>query len=139
MSYKTIKLEVSGAIATLIFNRPEVLNALNPEMIGEFHGALGDIREMPKLKVLILTGAGKAFVAGADIQILQGFDPLGAKEFARAGQSVPGHGQGVTGGQRSSDSSPKRWPRIADPLIRSGRCHAGESQHAWRADKLPGT
>ena len=88
MPYKTIKLEVSEAIATLTFNRPEVLNALNPEMIGEFHGVLGDVREMPEVKVLILTGAGKAFVAGADIQILQGFDPLGAKEFAQAGQSA---------------------------------------------------
>jgi len=88
MPYKTIKLEVSEAIATLTFNRPEVLNALNPEMIGEIHKVLGDVREMPKVKVLILTGAGKAFVAGADIQILQGFDPLGAKEFAQAGQSA---------------------------------------------------
>jgi len=88
MSYKTIKLEVSGAIATLTFNRPEVLNALNPEMIGEFRDALGDLREMPEAKVLILTGAGRAFVAGADIRVVQGLDPLGAKQFAETGQSV---------------------------------------------------
>lgn len=88
MPYKTIKLEVSEAIATLTFNRPKVLNALNPEMIEEFHRVLGDAQEMPEVKVLILTGAGKAFVAGADIQTLQGFDPLGAKEFAQAGQSA---------------------------------------------------
>jgi len=88
MSYKTIKLEVSKAIATLTFNRPKVLNALNPEMIGEFRKALGDVREMPEVKVLILTGAGRAFVAGADIRVLQGLDPLGAKQFAETGQSV---------------------------------------------------
>jgi enoyl-CoA hydratase len=88
MSYKTIKLEVSGAIATLTFNRPDVLNALNPEMIGQFRDVLGDLREMPKVKVLILTGAGRAFVAGADIRVLQGLDALGAKQFAETGQSV---------------------------------------------------
>lgn len=88
MSYKTIKLEVSEAIATITFNRPEVLNALNTEMIGEFRDALGDLRKMPEVKVLILTGAGKAFVAGADIRVLQGLDPLGAKQFAETGQSV---------------------------------------------------
>jgi enoyl-CoA hydratase len=88
MPYKTIKLEVSGAIATLTFNRPDVLNALNPEMIGQFRDALEDLREMPKVKVLILTGAGRAFVAGADIRVLQGLDALGAKQFAETGQSV---------------------------------------------------
>jgi enoyl-CoA hydratase len=88
MSYETIRLEVSEAIATLTFNRPEVLNALNPEMIGELRNALGDVREMPEVKVLILTGAGRAFVAGADIRILQAFDPLGAKQFAETGQAA---------------------------------------------------
>jgi enoyl-CoA hydratase len=88
MSYNTIKLEVSEAIATLTFNRPDVLNALNPEMISELHNALGDVREMPEVKVLVLTGEGKAFVAGADIRILQDLDPLGAKKFAQRGQAA---------------------------------------------------
>jgi enoyl-CoA hydratase len=65
-----------------------VLNALNLEVIAEFHGAILQIRENSDARVLILTGAGKAFVAGADITVLQGFDPLGAKQFAQAGQSA---------------------------------------------------
>ena len=88
MSYKTIKVEISDSIATLTFDRPEVLNALNLEVIAEFHGAILQIRENSDVRVLILTGAGKAFVAGADITVLQGFDPLGAKQFAQAGQSA---------------------------------------------------
>jgi enoyl-CoA hydratase len=88
MSYKTMRLEVAEAVATLTFNRPEVLNALNLEMIQELHKALGDLRETPEVKVLLLTGAGRAFVAGADIRILQGFDPLGAKQFAKTGQAA---------------------------------------------------
>jgi enoyl-CoA hydratase len=88
MSYQTIKLEVSGAIATLTFNRPDVLNAINPEMIHEFHQALVEVQEMSEVKVLILTGAGKAFVAGADIGVLQGLDALEAKRFAQVGQAA---------------------------------------------------
>ena len=88
MSYKTIKLEISDAIATLTFNRPEVLNALNPEMMVEFHDAVSEIQRTDEIKVFMLTGAGRAFVAGADIQVLQGLDPLGAKQFALAGQWI---------------------------------------------------
>jgi enoyl-CoA hydratase len=88
MSYETIMLEVSEAIATLTFNRPKVLNALNPQMIEEFRVALGEVQRTPEVKVLILTGAGKAFVAGADIRILQQLDPIGAKRFAQEGQST---------------------------------------------------
>ncbi|MBN1842293.1 MAG: enoyl-CoA hydratase/isomerase family protein [Deltaproteobacteria bacterium] len=86
MSYKMIRLEVSEAIATLTFDRPKALNALSPEVIGEFHKAISEVERMDEVKVLILTGAGRAFVAGADIQVLQGLDPLGAKQFALAGQ-----------------------------------------------------
>lgn len=88
MSYQTIQLEVSDTIATLTFNRPDVLNAINPEMIHEFHQALGDVQKMSEVKVLVLTGAGKAFVAGADIRVLQSLDPLGAKQFAQVGQAA---------------------------------------------------
>lgn len=86
MSFKTIQLDVSDTIATLTFNRPKVLNALNLEVIAEFHKALSEIQQNPQVKVLILTGAGRAFVAGADIAVLQGLDPLGAKQFAQSGQ-----------------------------------------------------
>ncbi len=86
MSYNTIKLEIADAIATLTFNRPEVLNALSLEMIAEFQNAISEVQKNEKIKVLILTGAGRAFLAGADIQILQSLDPLGAKQFAQAGQ-----------------------------------------------------
>ncbi len=86
MSYKTIKLDISDAIATLTFNRPDVLNALNPEVIGEFQTAIAEIQGNEAVKVLMLTGAGRAFIAGADIKVLENLGPLGAKQFAQAGQ-----------------------------------------------------
>ncbi len=87
MAYETIRLDVSDSVATLTFNRPEVLNALNPQMIAEFSTAINEVQTKTQIKVLILTGAGRAFVAGADIKLLQALeDPLGAKQFAQAGQ-----------------------------------------------------
>jgi enoyl-CoA hydratase len=88
MSFNTIKLDITGAVAKLTFNRPKVLNALNPEMIGEFRQALRDLQGMDGVKVLVLTGEGRAFVAGADINILESLNPLGAKQFAQVGQEA---------------------------------------------------
>jgi enoyl-CoA hydratase len=86
MSFKTITLDITDGVSTLTFNRPEVLNALNPEMISEFHAAVREVERSEVARVLILTGAGRAFVAGADIKVLEGLDCLGAKRFAEVGQ-----------------------------------------------------
>jgi enoyl-CoA hydratase len=68
-SYKTILLEVSGRIATLTVNRPEVRNALSKETVDEIHAALRALANRDDIGVVILTGAGdKSFVAGADIR-----------------------------------------------------------------------
>ena len=67
--YQTILLEVSGGIATLTVNRPEVRNALGKQTVEEIHAALVELAGRDDAGVLILTGAGdKAFVSGADIR-----------------------------------------------------------------------
>ena len=83
MEYKTVKLEFDGAIATVVLNRPEVLNALNSQLLAELSLALDELKQHPELKVCIVTGAGdKAFVAGADIKELSSLDPFGAAAFS---------------------------------------------------------
>lgn len=83
MEYKTLKLMIDGNIATLILNRPEVLNALNSQLLEELKIALDELKSHKAVKVCILTGAGeKAFVAGADIKELSTLDPFGAAEFS---------------------------------------------------------
>ncbi|MGH9861954.1 MAG: enoyl-CoA hydratase/isomerase family protein [Candidatus Acidiferrales bacterium] len=68
-TYKTILVEVSGRIATLTVNRPEVRNALGKETVGEMHAALRALAAREDVGLLIITGAGdKAFVSGADIR-----------------------------------------------------------------------
>jgi enoyl-CoA hydratase len=91
MAYQNIILEVKAGVATITFNRPKALNALNNELLQEFDGALDDIIENEEVRVLVLTGAGeKAFVAGADIAELATFDALAAKRFSVMGHTIIG-------------------------------------------------
>lgn len=70
MSYRTIKLEPEGGLATLTLNRPDKRNAMSPAMIEELLLALDEVEKGPT-RVLILTGAGKAFCAGMDLDALK--------------------------------------------------------------------
>ena len=96
MAYTSIELSCDEGIATLTFNRPKALNALNTVLLEEFADALAGIKKDETIRVLILTGSGeKAFVAGADITEIATLTPLGAKKFARNGQDVIGKLQGL--------------------------------------------
>ncbi len=89
MSFENIILEVDDRIATIFFNRPKALNALNNATFDELEQALDQVKDTPSIKVLILTGAGdKAFVAGADIVELSTMNPLQGKNFSAKGQRV---------------------------------------------------
>jgi enoyl-CoA hydratase len=89
MAYENILFEVTEGVATLTFNRPKALNALNGNLLDELAAALDTIEADEQIRVLILTGAGeKAFVAGADISELATFDTLQGKLFARKGQRI---------------------------------------------------
>jgi enoyl-CoA hydratase len=89
MSFENIVFQVDQGIATITFNRPQALNALNQALLAEFSQALDAIAGDEAVRVLILTGAGeKAFVAGADIGELATYSALQAKNFSRAGHAV---------------------------------------------------
>lgn len=89
MSYELLDLQVDNGIATITFNRPKALNALNMALLREFSAALDVIATDEEIRVLILTGAGeKAFVAGADITEIQKLTPLAARHFAQFGQTT---------------------------------------------------
>ncbi|MBW2653485.1 MAG: enoyl-CoA hydratase/isomerase family protein [Deltaproteobacteria bacterium] len=89
MSFENIILEVNTPVATIFFNRPKALNALNNALFDELDIALDQIKDTTDIKVLILTGSGdKAFVAGADIAELVKMNPLEGKFFSRKGQKV---------------------------------------------------
>ncbi len=88
MSYQFLTLEAENRIATLTINRPDKLNALNDATIAELGRAIDEVRIRDDIAGLILTGAGRAFVAGADISELQSQTPTIAKARSRGGQEV---------------------------------------------------
>jgi len=70
MPYSTVKLESETDVATLTLNRPDKRNAMSPAMIEELMFALDEVEKSP-IRVLILTGAGRAFSAGMDLEALK--------------------------------------------------------------------
>jgi methylglutaconyl-CoA hydratase len=70
MAYHTLHLEFSGEIATITLNRPEKRNAISAEMIAELLSAFREVEANPA-QVMILTGAGKAFCSGMDLEALK--------------------------------------------------------------------
>ena len=67
MAYKTIVVDVEESVATIRLNRPEALNALNAELLGELADAISAADADDNVRCLVLTGSEKAFAAGADI------------------------------------------------------------------------
>ena len=67
MAYTMILYEKVGPVVTITLNRPQALNAINPQMTAELHGALDDAEADASVRAIILTGAGRAFSAGYDI------------------------------------------------------------------------
>jgi enoyl-CoA hydratase len=88
MPFKFLTLEVADRVATLTVNRPDKLNALNDATVAELGHAIDQIRVDDSIGGVLVTGAGRAFVAGADISELSSQTPVLAKARARAGQDV---------------------------------------------------
>eukprot|EP00408_Alexandrium_pacificum_P027857 CAMPEP_0171206062 /NCGR_PEP_ID=MMETSP0790-20130122/26869_1 /TAXON_ID=2925 /ORGANISM="Alexandrium catenella, Strain OF101" /LENGTH=296 /DNA_ID=CAMNT_0011671595 /DNA_START=66 /DNA_END=956 /DNA_ORIENTATION=- len=94
--FRTIELSRSGKVAVLTLNRPEVLNALNWEIVGEMLQAVAAVRDDETVRALLVTGKGRGFCAGAD---------LAAKPRPK-GSPIPGGrpstmGAGSAGGMRA--------------------------------------
>ena len=86
---RNIRLERNNKIATLIINRPKVLNALNTETLDEIYNTVKNIDKDDSISVVIITGSGeKAFVAGADISEMADINPVEGYNFAKKGQDT---------------------------------------------------
>ena len=88
MAYKNIVIEKKDSIGTIKINRQQVLNALNKDTILELSKAVDELGNDENIKAAILTGEGKAFIAGADIKQMSNMTPLEAKEFAEMGHGL---------------------------------------------------
>lgn len=88
MAYKNLILEKEGNFATITMNRPDALNALNSATFHELNAVYDELEADQNIRVAIVTGAGKAFVAGADIVEMQDMDGQQSRAFAQLGQQV---------------------------------------------------
>src|ERR687895_323682 len=88
MAYQHLTLEVADRIATLTVSRPDKLNALNDATVAELGRAIDEAHARDDVGAVLLTGAGRAFVAGADIAELVAQTPATAQGRALAGQAV---------------------------------------------------
>jgi enoyl-CoA hydratase/carnithine racemase len=82
MSYKTILVEKRNGIAKIILNRPQAMNALTEELLGELVSALENAEKDDGVGVVILTGAGRAFSAGRDLPgVIEGREFPGGSRY----------------------------------------------------------
>jgi enoyl-CoA hydratase len=83
LEYSSLLLTKESGIGIVTINRPKVLNALNIDVFGELHGMFTEIENDPDIRVVILTGAGKAFVAGVDILGMKDDNPVTIQRFIK--------------------------------------------------------
>lgn len=88
MESKNILLDKKNHIAILSLNRESVLNALNTQVLKEINTILDDIENDEDIYVVIVTGKGKAFIAGADISEMKDKTPKEGRIFGELGQNI---------------------------------------------------
>jgi enoyl-CoA hydratase/carnithine racemase len=85
MTHETLRLEIAGGVAAVTLDRPPV-NAINSRMLDEIADVFGGFATDPSVKVVVVSGAGKNFAAGADIKEIAALEPGAAVEaFSRRG------------------------------------------------------
>ena len=120
--YENIKYEVKGNIGYLTINRPKALNALNTSVLSELSDVLGKINGDDNVKAVILTGEGKAFVAGADISQMKDLNAVDGRAMMQAGHKV----------MNTIDRMPKPFIAAINGLTRSEERRVGkECRSRW--------
>jgi enoyl-CoA hydratase/3-hydroxyacyl-CoA dehydrogenase len=85
---RDVRLEVQDSIATITMNRPQAMNALNDKVLQELKETIAQVRNDPDVRVVILTGEGPAFVAGADIRAMMAKSLIEIRAFTQLGHGV---------------------------------------------------
>ena len=83
-----VKVEQQGHVGILTIDRQEALNALNSQVLNDLDAAIDEVAANDDVYVVVLTGAGRSFVAGADIGEMKGFSSADGKKFGVHGGGV---------------------------------------------------
>lgn len=83
-----VRVESRGTTAIITVDRPEALNALNNDVLHDLAAAIEQVEGDPGVRVVILTGAGRAFIAGADIGVMAKVTAIESRAYTKLGQKV---------------------------------------------------
>ena len=119
MAYELLTFDVADRIATITVNRPDKLNALNDALMDELRTAIAEARRRSDVGAVLLTGAGRAFVAGADIAELADQNAVEGKARAERGQRV----------FRRFETSPKPTLAAVNGFALGGGCELAMACH----------
>ena len=119
MTYQFLKLETADRITTITVNRPDKLNALNDATMLELGRAVEEFRASSESGAAIITGAGRAFIAGADINELRAKSAIEVHALAQRGQSV----------YRRIETSPKPVIAAVNGFALGGGCELAMACH----------
>lgn len=117
--YEYLIFDVADRIATITVNRPDKLNALNDATIAELGRAIDEANARADVAAVLLTGAGRSFIAGADISELESQSPLEAQRRARTGQAI----------FRRFETSPKPTVAAINGFALGGGCELAMACH----------
>lgn len=118
MSYQDILFDVSDRIATITLNRPDKLNAWTLQMEHDYRAAMAESEQREDVRVIVVTGAGKGFCAGADMSLLKSIQSgdmdLESREHKVEGAGGPASGSDVRDDFKKPYSFP---PGIQKPVL----------------------
>ena len=124
-TFDFLQFAVADRVATITVNRPDKLNALNDATMAELGRAVDEVRGNASVGAAVITGAGRAFVAGADISELRGKSPAEAYMLARRGQDV----------FRRIETSPKPIIAAVNGFALGGGCELAMACHVRLASE----
>src|SRR2546425_12626041 len=122
MTYQLIQYEAGDGIAQITLDRPEKLNAWTPQMAVEQADAIGRANDDRSVGAIVMTGAGRAFCAGADMELtfksrIEGRDPGEDTAGGPGGMPAGPDWGGPGGGSKPASRAPKRPPRGLRPAL----------------------
>ena len=118
MSYQELLYDVSEGIATVTLHRPEKLNAWTMRMEGEYRHAMAEAEKDPGVRVILVTGSGRGFCAGADMGLLSGLTQGETLYEGGAEEDLPKASPGASPGVRDDFRMLYTWPpAIEKPIL----------------------
>jgi enoyl-CoA hydratase/carnithine racemase len=107
---------ITDRVATITLNRPDKLNAWTALMEQEVRGAMGEAEHDENVRVIVLTGAGRGFCAGADMSLLSTVAEKGLDEARRA-QALQPASESVAGARKDFQKKYSYFPAVTKPVI----------------------